>query len=418
MFMKKSKSFILKKLTIFICLIVFIGVSVAPASQTIAAVSRPVRVVCIGDSITEAGTIIKSAITPSYRLDLWKKFVDANIDVQFLGRDTISPTVVYKGKAYPSQHLGWGGNRIEDVNQRLKDGNWGTADSGFDIAVILIGFNNASAWDGKPRPTVPEFNQLMKGLIATVRAKQPNVKIVFQTTPTGKPTNIPEEYVLEYKNIADQANTIQSPIYYLPSPPTYDNSTDTTDAIHPNALGEAKIATGMWNVMKNIVGSGTPLPKPRPAIPTINTIVDSSKTITGKASIGGIITVTIGTKKYTSKVTTSGWKVTLTSKVTAGTKVSVVVSINSISSLVKSIYVIPSTPKVSTIKANSTLIKGSATKGGTIYVKIGTKAYSAKVNTKNGTFSIIAPKIKKGTTVYVTCKLNGRASAVRILKVK
>ncbi|MEI6602188.1 MAG: GDSL-type esterase/lipase family protein [Clostridia bacterium] len=397
-----------RRITILICLIAFVALCIAPANDLKAAEASPVRVVCIGDSITEGGTIIDGKITPTYRLELWKKFVDADIDVQFLGRDTLSPYEVYKGKEYPSQHLGWGGKRIEDVNQLLIDGEWGTAADGFDIAVILIGFNNASAWDGRPRPTVPEFNQLMKDLIATVRAKQSNVKIILQTSPTGTPTNIPEEYVKEYKNIADQSNTTASPVYYVPSPPTYNNAEDTTDGIHPNARGELKIANGMWNVIKKIVVI---------TAPSINTITDATKTISGKAPANGTVTVLFSTKKKTAKVNGGSWKVLLTAPIKAGTKVTASVEVNGFSSPIKTTYVIPATPKVFTLKANAIVIKGTATKGGVVFAKIGTKTYSAKANTKTGSFAIKTPKLKKGTKVSVTCKAGGKTSAAKVLLV-
>lgn len=397
-----------RRITLFICLIAIVALCVAPANALKASETSPVRVVCIGDSITEGGTIINGEITPTYRLELWKKFVDAGIDVQFLGRDTLSSYVLYKGKEYPPQHLGWGGKRIEDVNQLLIDGEWGTAADGFDIAVILIGFNNASGWDGRPVPTVAEFNQLMKDLIATVRAKQPDVKIILQTSPTGTPTNIPVEYINEYKNIADQSNTTASPVYYVPSPPTYNNAEDTTDGIHPNARGELKIANGMWDVIKKLVVIATP---------SINTITDSAKSISGKAPANGTVTILFSTKKMTAKVSSGNWKVLLGAPIKAGTKVTASVKLNGFSSPVKTTYVIPATPKVLTIKVNAIVIKGTATKGGVVYAKIGSKTYSAKASTKTGAFAIKTLKLKKGTKVSVTCKAGGKTSAAKVLLV-
>ncbi len=397
---------ILKPVALII-VVIFLGLCVAPAKAITAADTSPLRVVCIGDSITEGGVLIEGQLIMTYRFPLWKKFVDSGVDVTFLGRTTMSSYNLYKDKVFSTEHLGWGGKRIEAVNQFLKDGEWGTADDGFDIAVILIGHNNVAAWDGTPRPTVPEFNGLMKDLIATVRAKQPNVKIIFQTTPS----NIIKEYELEYKNIATQSNTLTSPIYYIPVPPTFNFNVDLYDKIHPNVKGEIKIANGMWNVLQYLVGSAT-LPTPG-----VSVITDAVRVISGTATAGETVAVSIGTKSYNSVISNKTWKVTVPAALKAGTKISVVTKINDIASKAKIFYVIPATPKVSQIKANATSVKGSASKGGVVYVKIGAKTYSGKASISSGAFSVKTPKIRRGTSVTVTCKAGGKISAKKVVKV-
>jgi len=74
------------------------------------------------------------------------------------------------------------------------------------------------------------------------------------------------------------------------------------------------------------------------------------------------------------------------------------------------------TPKVSIVKANSTSIKGTAAKGSTVYAKIGSKIYSAKVGSGTGNFSIKIPKIKKGTSVVVYCKAGSQTSGKITIK--
>ena len=415
MSIKKFSASIIKCLLFAIATAFLLGV-LAPNALSFAVIPQPVRVVCIGDSITE-GVTVNGQVGLTYRYELWKKFVDADIDVQFLGRSLISPFVQYKGKTFPTDHLGWGGKRIEDVNQYLKDGQWGTADSGFDIAIILIGHNNAAAWDGRPRPTVAEFNQFMKDLIATVRAKQPDVKIIFQQTPNSKPYTIPDEYFNEYKNIADQSNTTESPLYYVPSPANFDKVTDTSDSVHPNPKGEAKIAKGMWNEIQYLVGAATPTPVPKPSPPTINKVLDTVKTLSGKAVTGGIVSVTAGTKKYTSKVYAKAWKVALSAPLKAGTKITAFVTLNKIPSLSKSVFVIPAIPKVLALKSGATKIMGTASKGGTVYAKIGSNTYNSKADLKTGKFTIKCPKLKKFSLVAVKCKAGGQTGDTKTVRV-
>ncbi|MEI6602633.1 MAG: Ig-like domain-containing protein [Clostridia bacterium] len=255
MFMKSK---ILKFVVVAFMLSAFME-SVLPASN--AAAIAPFKIAFIGDSITELGY----AGRESFRVNLWKNLVDAGVSTQFVGRNISNPPVVvpdYNGQTFIHNHLAWGGKRIETVNSYLPS-NWGTASDGFDIAVILIGHNNIVAWDGKPRPAESEFNQLMKDLIATVRAKSPNVKIILQTTPRTNVNSLPLSYINEYQNIATQATTANSPIYYVPSPEGI-SASDTFDGTHPNELGNAKIAAGIWNVLKELVGVVPPTPSPSP----------------------------------------------------------------------------------------------------------------------------------------------------------
>jgi len=164
------------------------------------------------------------------------------------------------------------------------------------------------------------------------------------------------------------------------------------------------------------VPNSTPTPVP-PTAPTINTITNTSKTISGKAVSGGIVSLTIGTKKYTASAVSGAWKVFISKTLAAGTKVSAIVKMNNVYSKAKSTYVIPATPTVNTLKANSIYVKGTATKGSLVYAKIGSKNYSAKASSKTGTYSIKIPKINKGTSVSVKCMAGGRMSATKTVMV-
>lgn len=80
------------------------------------AAAAPVRIVCIGDSITQGRKGIgEHKPTQSYRYPLWKKLVDLGASVDFVGSlpggfegDPDWPE--YKGKAFDREHEGhWGG---------------------------------------------------------------------------------------------------------------------------------------------------------------------------------------------------------------------------------------------------------------------------------------------------------------------
>ncbi|MEI6131389.1 MAG: leucine-rich repeat domain-containing protein [Bacillota bacterium] len=153
-----------------------------------------------------------------------------------------------------------------------------------------------------------------------------------------------------------------------------------------------------------------------PGPTTINKVTNTDKSISGKGTTGGVATVIIGTKIYTTKVVKGTWKVTLKNTFVAGTYVSASVILNSYLSYAAPTNVIPAAPTVNTIKVNSIYVKGTATKASTVFAKIGTKIYSSKASTKSGTFSIKIPKIKKGTSVAVYCKSGGQTSDKKTVK--
>jgi len=158
------------------------------------------------------------------------------------------------------------------------------------------------------------------------------------------------------------------------------------------------------------------IPNPKPFTPSIKTVLNTSKTISGTGTLGGIAKITVGTKLYVENVIAGKWNLAIVSPLPAGTRVSVVIKKDGVSSSSNAVYVIPATPVVSKLKANAVYVKGTATKGATVYAKIGTKLYSAKASSSTGAYSIKISKIKKGTVVNVYCKAGGQFSAKKTVK--
>ena len=267
-------------------------------SSDVSAGPAPVKIAFIGDSLTELGY----SGHESFRVNLWKNLVDCGIASQFVGRTISNPPAVvadYKGQTFVNNHLAWGGKRIETIRQNMV-ANWGTASSGFDIAVIIAGHNDIVAWDTTPRPTLPEFNQSLKNLIASARANSPNAKIILQTTPRTNIYSLPQTYIDEYQNVAMQSTTLASPVYYLPSPAGITAAADTFDGTHPNDVGNAKIAASIWSVLKGLVGAVDPTPTPAPTTPVTALIIyKSSATLKVGESlqIGGFVVPMSATNK-------------------------------------------------------------------------------------------------------------------------
>ena len=163
--------------------------------------------------------------------------------------------------------------------------------------------------------------------------------------------------------------------------------------------------------------TATPTAIPTPKAPSINNVTNATKTLTGKSASGGDVIVKVGKTTFTVKTITGTWKVALKRAQPAGTKITVTAKKNGVLSATKVVFVIPATPRVYTLRANATAVKGTATKGSVVTVKIGAKTYTAKASKSTGAYSVKVPKLKKGSNVQVSCTAGGQKSGIRLVKV-
>jgi hypothetical protein len=160
-------------------------------------------------------------------------------------------------------------------------------------------------------------------------------------------------------------------------------------------------------------------------IPIFNVVSNLTKVVSGKSEAGASVTVTIGTKKYTTKADTKGnFKVTIPIQ-KANTKLTVTATAGN-SSTAKTVMIIdkapPSAPKVKTVVKSSTKeVAGSAEAYSTITVKVGTKVIGTGKADKKGKFKIKikikAQKKKSIISVTAMDKAKNRSKATKV-KVK
>ncbi|MEH7073898.1 Ig-like domain-containing protein [Neobacillus drentensis] len=183
----------------------------------------------------------------------------------------------------------------------------------------------------------------------------------------------------------------------------------------------AKDTAGNVSAAKSI----TVLDKTAPVTPTVITISDQTKLVTGKVEAGSIVTVTIGTKRYVAKADTKGnYKVTIPVQ-KAGIKVIVTAKDTAENvSVAKSMTVIdktaPLAPKIkTTVKSTTKEVTGTAEAYSTITVKVGSKVIgTAKADSKgNFKVKIKAQKRKTVLSVIATDKAKN-VSKVVIVRVK
>jgi hypothetical protein len=233
------------------------------------------RIMVVGDSISQG---LEGDYTWRYRL---KQHLGSAVD--FVGRNsgthtmermyTTSPPPRFDGAYRPglsfpdSQHLaqwGWSMNAAKEVI--------GTEVSTYspDVLLVELGFNDLAWGIGSPEQTL----QNLRTLVARARAAKPNIKVfvssVPQRTPLDQAPQLPatiQSYNAGLPDTLASMSTSQSPVILANLSALWDPSTDTYDGLHPNVLGEFKIAKVFADSL-TFQGVGRPfgaIPTSRPA---------------------------------------------------------------------------------------------------------------------------------------------------------
>ena len=214
----------------------------------------PVRIVCIGDSITQGrkGNGAAAPPTQSWRYPLWKKLVDLGAAVEFVGSlnggfegDPEWPD--YKGKKFDRAHEGHWGWTTRAVREKLPEWIKGYTP---DVAIIHLGANDANP---KLNMTIEDTAKEMEQLIGILRAKNPKVTILI-----GKPfmewKPFPEMRD-RFDALAKTLSTAESPVVTVDPSKGWVSKPDapgthTVDWVHPNAEGDAKLAGAFLDALQ------------------------------------------------------------------------------------------------------------------------------------------------------------------------
>jgi hypothetical protein len=166
----------------------------------------------------------------------------------------------------------------------------------------------------------------------------------------------------------------------------------------------AKDAAGNVSIAKNI----TVLDKTAPLAPTVTTVSNLTIVVIGKAEAGAIVTVSIGTKKYSSKADPIGYYKVLIPVQKAGTKIIVTAKDAAGNvSVAKNVIVIdkiaPLAPKIkTTVKSTTKEVTGMAEAYSTITIKVDSKVIGTAKTDSKGNFKVIIKAQKKNAVLSVT----------------
>ncbi|WP_083913005.1 sialate O-acetylesterase [Rubritalea marina] len=244
------------------------------------------KIICIGDSLTEASaTHTAGDGNWSWRYPFWKHLVDQGIAHEFVGTSTnnydpVNPDAFsvypdYSGQTFVNRHEGyWGLGAVHLANMApsflstLKD-----QDETPDTAVVFLGGNDIGHDD---TTTAEDVRDNLKSIVDNLQGDvgshgNPNIRILlvsilprFNADVNGDFT-VPKAENLHYvaingllSTLAADESTASSEVSFLDLASTFDTAADVYyDGVHPNANGEQIEADSIYGALVGPLDSFT-----------------------------------------------------------------------------------------------------------------------------------------------------------------
>lgn len=210
--------------------VLYLAASACGAGEAPAGRETAVRILPLGDSITEG-----FSVASTYRSWLWIELQRKGYSVDFVG-SLHGPRQDEDDLDFDPDHEGHWGWRTDEVRDQVAD--WaGTTRP--DIVLLHLGHNDL--WLGQSiASTVDEIAEI----VAIVRRSSPKATFLLaQIIPAGAPglEAIPE-FNREIAVLARRLSSSESPVLTVDLATGFDPSQDTVDGVHPNEPGARKMA--------------------------------------------------------------------------------------------------------------------------------------------------------------------------------
>lgn len=217
--------------------------------------SDPVRIVPIGDSITQGRGW--GVPTYSYRYPLWKMLIDAGVDLDFVGSlnggfESNPSWPAYNDIPFDLDHEGHWGWRTDSIRDSLANWLGGYTP---DIALILLGTNDAGPDNTEGlshAQSADRTKEEIRDIIDLLRADNPNV-IILLGDPFQEWAPFPL-YRTAFGALATEESSEASPVINVAHDPGWisdpgRNGTHTVDWVHPNQAGDLHLATRWYEAL-------------------------------------------------------------------------------------------------------------------------------------------------------------------------
>jgi acyl-CoA thioesterase-1 len=228
----------MNKVTLFLLLTLQIFSTSAIAKN--ACLGKQLKVVAIGDSITQGGNYPDEY---SYRLPLSIMLKEAGYDIDFIGTQHTGLNESFKWpEGFDTDHEGFYGNPATYIAERLKVNLPKIASP--DIAFIVLGASGLGYRNVFKPVLIP-----IHSIIVQLRNKNPKVRILISEFHLR---GIRAWYLrLHLILFAKYMSTAESPVNSVPDYVEFTED-DTFDGMHPNLSGQEKMAKA-WFKSINLI---------------------------------------------------------------------------------------------------------------------------------------------------------------------
>lgn len=251
--------------------------SVAPPPTPTQEADPPLRIMPLGDSITDGIPDHPGGTAGAYRSDLWQLLTASGNNADFVGSQSNGPATLLD-----QDHEGHGGWRIEQLAEGVRSG-W-LQQSRPDIVLLHIGTNNMySDEDADAAPAA------LSGLLDDISAALPGVRVLVATIIGS---DLPDaEPRIEAYNAAIPAilaeKTAAGANVELVDMHSVLESADRFDGLHPTGGGYSKMAARWFEALTGRVLVRWEAEDPAVATP-YGAVVIETRSASGGGKVGGI----------------------------------------------------------------------------------------------------------------------------------
>jgi len=213
---------------------------------------NPLRILCIGDSITQGGLSDREEYT--YRLPLQTQLRQSGVEFDFIGtrREGLHPDAVWPeaaGHPFDPDHEGYYGWRTADVVEKIRQHLSDLPPP--DVALVHLGTNDQKHGDFENRAGTP-----LRELVALLRERNPEIIVLlghlnFDEGAALKIRESVEAVAAETDRPGSPVRTVHHYRGWVADPTK--PWTDTFDWAHPNPRGQSKMAEAWWHALRPLL---------------------------------------------------------------------------------------------------------------------------------------------------------------------
>jgi lysophospholipase L1-like esterase len=235
---KKFLIVILSSLLVFACEDKASELSRTNISSKSISLSTSIKILPLGDSITQGGRGFAS-----YRRNLWFLLQDAGYKVDFIGsQNDFSGNVADDLKNFDLDHEGHWGWEAGELNNKL---NGWLEDYTPDIVLLHVGTNDF----GREQSNSSTIQELASIIDKLRKDNSAVIILIAKIIPMKNKDTFSINQDIEA--LVSTKNAQEAPVIIVDQYLGYEPFSDNHDNFHPNTLGEDKIANKWFNTLKN-----------------------------------------------------------------------------------------------------------------------------------------------------------------------